>query len=191
MPTAEVICTGVTYFTREQQFDAVGNPRLDEKDNEIWVDVPKVATMGETIELSDYEYDRLLSLNAVQEPGSAPLPGTGRPKPTPFGTPVIDPETGDSLGYEGPIMGRPEPGASVGGLSPEEAAELAAKAAGSSEDKDADAIANREYDKARVPALEAELHERGIDLEDIEPANGEKVLKADLVAALEKDDENQ
>lgn len=192
MPTAEVICTGVTYYSREQQYDSEGDPLLNRRGEEVVVDVPQFASMGDTVELSAPEFERLKKLNAVQEPGAAPLPGTGAPRPTPFSTPVVDPETGEPEGYAGPIMGDPNPGAHVGGLTPEQSAEFAAKAAGSAEDQDADAIANREYDKASVGALEAELAERGIDKEEIEGSgSGGNVVKADLVATLESDDSNQ
>lgn len=139
---AEVCCSGVSYFTTEKVLNANGEPRKDKKGDEITFEKRHEAFMGDVITLSTFEFDRLEALGAVQVPGSKPLPGSPgtTPKPTPFGVPLPDPETGELKAWEGPVMGQPEPHGPgtddrdiVAGprpLTTEEAAELEARARG-------------------------------------------------------------
>lgn len=128
----EVCCAGVSYFTREPVLGAHGeqmkNPATGE---DIFVTLRKEAVLRDRIKLTSYETKRLRDLGAVQEPGSAPLPGDpNRPvQPTPFGIPVPDqdaePDEHGNLpltAYKGPVMGDPNP---VGSVNPNDANALA------------------------------------------------------------------
>jgi hypothetical protein len=180
MPTGEVTAVRVAYFETQPS----------STDPEATVQVRLSASRGEKVDFSQSEYDRLLELNAVQEPGSRPLPGTGPPVPTPFGTPVRDPETGQALHWEGPVMGDPRPGAPVGGLTDDERAALEARARGETGDSadESAAIDERDYEAVSKAGLEAEIDRRGIaDQVEGTGANG-NVTKPDLIAALEASD---
>ena len=94
-----------------------------ERKNEAGVKVPEFARMGELVELTAEEAERLLAEGAVQKQGAAPLANSPEhePGPTPFS---------QSAGpWVGPIMGDPNPNSPVGGLTPEEAAAFEAQAA--------------------------------------------------------------
>lgn len=178
---AEVTAVRVAYFETQ--------PSVNDPDQDVQVRLS--AARGDKIELSQREFDRLSELDAVQEPGSHPMPGTGPPVATPFSTPVRDPDTGEESHWTGPVMGDPTPGSAVGGLTPDERAALEARARGEGGDgsDDAAAIEERDYDGASVPALKAEVARRELDVEGT--GSGGNVVKSDLVAALEADDENQ
>jgi hypothetical protein len=171
MPTGEVTAVRVAYFETQPS----------STDPEATVQVRLSASRGEKVDFSQSEYDRLLELNAVQEPGS---------RPTPFGTPVRDPETGQAIHWEGPVMGDPRPGAPVGGLTDDERAALEARARGETGDSadESAAIDERDYEAVSKAGLEAEIDRRGIaDQVEGTGANG-NVTKPDLIAALEASD---
>jgi hypothetical protein len=180
MPKGEVTAVRVAYFETQ--------PSTTDPDGTVQVRLS--AGRGEVVDFSQKEYDRLADLNAVQEPGSRPMPGTGPPVPTPFGTPVRDPETGDALHWEGPVMGDPKPGAAVGGLSEEERVALEARARGEGGDKndEAAAIDERDYESVSKGGLEAEIERRGIGDTVEGTGSGGNVTKPDLIVALENND---
>lgn len=131
---AQVIAAGVSYFTEDKVIGASGNARKDANGNEISIEVRHEAVLGDVVDLSEHEYERLLALGAIREPSTAPLRPT-TPIATPFGVPVVDEETGLASAFAGPVMGDPRPaGPDVDplelsrgrprGLTPEEAAVL-------------------------------------------------------------------
>ncbi len=80
MPAAEVKCAGVSYFV-EQEVPGVDKP----------LRVRREARFGDVIDnLPKAEFDRLVDLEAVQKPGSAPL-RSGVAVRTPFTTGVAVP----------------------------------------------------------------------------------------------------
>jgi hypothetical protein len=137
---AQVLASGVSYFSVHTPVDPLGNPRKDAQGNPVQMERRHEAYHGETISLSPYEFARLQELGAVREPSSEPL--RGPQVATPFGVPIVDASTGQHVAFKGPVMGDPRPaGPDVdnleftrdgrpGGLSPEEAARLEAVARG-------------------------------------------------------------
>lgn len=189
---AEVRCAGISYFTREKILDANGNPRKNPDGTDIESDIRREAAMGQIVELSEAEYDRLVQLGAVQEPGSRPLPGSpGAPTyATPFGVPVMT-EDGP-VAYEGPIMGDPRPGTlHASGLTPEQAAELERRARGADDPEETDADADTPpatgFDVAAATPEEIREHidsnklnaDQTVGLAGDSPGLGEKVLEAE------------
>jgi hypothetical protein len=108
---AEVRCAGVVYFDRVAVRDPWGEISKDPNGNEVYALDRSMAGIGEIIELSPYEFQRLSSLGAVQEVGSSPLPGAPGQSAlaTPFTTPV-PPEGGEIVPWMAPVMGDPRPG---------------------------------------------------------------------------------
>jgi hypothetical protein len=108
---AQVICAGVSYFVREPVMDAGGEQRKNPADNSpVFFDKRRDAKMGDIISLSPAEFDRLAREGCVRTPDSSPI-----------------------VPWVGPVMGDPNPGAEVGGLTVEEALELQRKADGAYE----------------------------------------------------------
>lgn len=101
---AEVIASGVSYFSSTKLFDANGDPLNDAAGNQLVTTKRSEALMGDIITVSQAEYDRLLALDAVQEPGSAKLPRDRDPGATVFSIPLPDGQR-----WVGPSMGDPRP----------------------------------------------------------------------------------
>jgi hypothetical protein len=132
---AQVICAGVSYFVREPVMDAGGEQRKNPADNSpVFFDKRRDAKMGDIISLSPAEFDRLAREGCVRTPDSSPLPGDGVRYATPFSQPaVVEGDNSPIVPWVGPVMGDPNPGAEVGGLTVEEALELQRKADGAYE----------------------------------------------------------
>lgn len=95
-----------------------------ERKNEDGNKIPEFHAMGATVELTSEEATRLLAEGAVQKHGAAPLANS--PEHVSGSTPFsqsVEP-------WIGPVMGDPNPNSPVGGLTPEQAAEFEAAAAG-------------------------------------------------------------
>lgn len=81
MPSAQVICVGVSYFG---QVDATGPDGRPGK-----APIRLRASRGDIIELDQTEFDRQAGLGAVRDPSDAPL--FGPPTQTPFTVPAAEP----------------------------------------------------------------------------------------------------
>jgi hypothetical protein len=68
MAAAEVRCTAIHWFTEVEQEGPLGTTIKGRQRH--------IARLGERVDIPKAEYERLAELGAVQEPGSAPLPGT-------------------------------------------------------------------------------------------------------------------
>lgn len=201
---AQVLAAGVSYFSITKVMDPAGNPRLDRRSGqEITTEMRHEAMHGDVVEMSQYEFDRLAGMGAVRAPSSAPT----RPAlvATPFGVPMPDAD-GVNRAFQGPVMGNPAPTAGAtdleisraevaGALTPEESARLQEEALVGKNDDSGEAIQDRDYEAATVPALKAEIDRRNQDRapeDQIVPegtgANG-NVIKDDLEMALAADDE--
>jgi hypothetical protein len=176
---AQVIASGISYFTEEPVRGPTGSVRTDALGNDINVVVRHEAVHGETVELTEYEFDRLSDLGAVREPSDAPLRPAQGTIATPFGVPVVDPETGLAAAFRGPVMGDPRPaGPDVnptdlargrpGALSPEEAARLQAIAEGDAEFNE-DEVPFVDSKGGATPHVEAEQPGSGAARADVVP----------------------
>lgn len=126
MPTVEakVAAASCAYFTSTPLLDAKGDPRKKSNGDKIYVDVRNEAVRGEKIKLSEFEFHRLEAEGIVVS-ASEELRPLGQSLPTPFSTPVkVGDDDEPSLFPAGAIA------AAAGGLSPELAASLNAKADG-------------------------------------------------------------
>lgn len=191
---AEVRCAGISY--------AVKNPLLDPDGEQVRNDagVPqfsierKEARMGEIVTLSDHEFKVHEEQGGVQEPGSAPLPGSPgfRPGPTPFSTPVVLDDSGTPVTWPHPVMGDPAPaGAGLsdvelakagGALTTERIAELEAMASGEGDVKEVTEIDAEEasVDEIREFITDNKLNaEDTVDLAYEDPDVAQKVLDAE------------
>lgn len=193
---AEVIAAGASYFTQEALRDATGQPRLKaDGKTKMTTLVRHEAKFGDVIPLSEHEFDRLAAEGVVQEPGSAPLPNSeGAPKyATPFSAPAIDSSTGDTIKWVGPIMGSPEPGAKVGGLTREEAEALTRQAHGDdgADEESEEVEAEIDMDESSSEEVAKFLDEHKPDVNatldlardedgDFDPDLAEKLLEAEL-----------
>lgn len=211
---AEVRCAGVTYYDRVPVMDPWGEISKDPNGNDIYALDRSMASMGQIIEISPYEFQRLAKEDAVQVPGSAPLPGAPGQSAmaTPFTTP-IPPEGGEVQPWTAPVMGDPRPsGQATDGeyvqnvgpgsaLSADELIALQAKADGQgdpsrtapdlNEDQQGHYDSWMELDK---PDLEAEVKTRELEAPradgrtDLDPRK-EDLARALAIADAEEDEE--
>lgn len=203
---AQVLAAGVSYFSVTPVMDPAGNPRKDRKTgDDLVTEMRHEAMHGDVVEMSQHEFERLAEMNAVRTPSSAPT----RPalSATPFGVPLPNAE-GVNQAFVGPVMGHPAPSAGAsdleisratvaGALTPEESARLQQEALVGKNDDSAEAIQDRDYEAATVPALKAEIDRRNSTRnpeDQITPegtgSNG-NVIKDDLEMALTADDEER
>ena len=211
---AQVIAAGVSYFSKENVLDSGGDVRTDQQGNDIFIEIRHEAVHGETVEMSQHEFDRLAKLGAVREPSDAPL----RPplRATPFGVPVRPDGDPDAPleAFAGPVMGDPRaagagtdptgldrvgPGATA--LTADELIELERKARGETPDGTVEDVEGMSSDEVRehidtnsLNATETVALAQGSDGE-IDPVKAELVLEAEtsretprstVVSALEK-----
>lgn len=194
---AQVISAGASYFTVEPVYDANGEPLKDPAGAPVISTLRRNATFGQTVEMSEHEFQRLQALGAVREVSDQPL-RSELAQPTPFGVPVPDAD-GNLRAFPGPIMGDPAPTAGLddislttaaGALTPEQSEELRRQSlVGAGDDESGAAIDERDYESASKAALQAEVDSRGLEVEGT--GSGGNVVKDDLIAALEEDDENE
>lgn len=196
---AEVCCAGISYFTVERLRDAEGEVLRDVAGNEQKFTKPHNAMMGDVVEMPRAEFDRLRALDAVQEPGSAPLPGSpGQPKrATVFSQPTLEDGDEGYVPWNAPSMGDPRPQGAGGrelghALSAEEALALQAKAEGRDENNphglDADTNdAYLNYMELSKDELKGLADDNDLDVERTDGKSGEP-RKEDYAVALARHD---
>lgn len=204
MVEAQVIAAGVSYFSADKVLGPNGDPILI-NGAEVISTQRHEALLGDVVEMSQHEYDRLAALSAVRTPSSEPI-RPEIPAATPFGVPMPTGKDGEMQAFLGPVMGHPAPSAGAtdleisraqvaGALSPEESARLQEQALVGANDDSKEAIADRDYEGASRVSLEAEIQRRNAERDEddkIVPegtGKGGNVIKDDLVIALAEDDE--
>lgn len=200
MKEAQILAAGVSYFSVDTVLGPDGEPMVGNNNKPITTTLRHEAMHGDKVKMSEHEFKRLEKLGAVREPSSAPT-RPEIPAPTPFGVPVPNADQ-QMAAFAGPIMGHPAPSAGAtdlqisraevaGALTPEQAAELERRALEGGPGDAGEAISDRDYEAATVPALEREIESRrqaGRDIKVEGTGSNGNVIKDDLVTALEKDD---
>jgi hypothetical protein len=176
MKEAQVICAGVSYFESREVLDASGNPRKDDRGIEIKVDVRLDARLGEIIKISEPEYERLALLDAVQEPGAAPLPGSGPAKPTLFSTPVRVDDEMQSTDTAEVMDPHNATGRNDSGLTPEEASRLERQTQGLTDDE-------IDLETATVEEVATWIKEDSVTVTELVDAAEDPVLAQKLIDA--------
>lgn len=191
--SAEVRCAGISFAIKNPLLDPEGEQVVNDAGIKQFSVERGFARMGEIIELSDHEFAIHFNQGGVQDPGSAPLPGSPghRPGPTPFSSPVPVDADGQPVSWNAPVMGDPSPAGaglsdtelskSGGALSPEMIAELNAKADGETEDAE---LTELDIDSAPSDEVAEFIIDNRLNVQDtIDLAGGDPEYAAKVLEA--------
>lgn len=206
---AEVRCAGISFAVKKPFLDPDGEQVVNEAGVKQFTVERGFARMGEIVELSEHEFAIHAAQGGVQEPGESPLPGApgSRPQATPFTVPAATMD-GSPVPWTAPIMGDPAAAGAglsdvqlanaAGALTPEQIAELSAKADG--DDGELKEPTELDSEEASVDEIREFIRDNRLNVEDTidlafdDPEIAAKVLEAEegdkdrlgVTVALEK-----